>query len=407
MGTYFYQATDRTGKFVEGDIDAPDFKLAVERVRKLNYYPIKISEDKPKAGMGSNVKLPFAEWFGRIKQSEIMGFTQQLSTLVTSGLTLDKSLSITVKLTESSRAREVYTDIQKRVHAGSTFADALQAYPDVFSRLYINMIRAGEVGGVLDTVLGRLGEFLESAQDMKNKIISSMIYPIILVLFGSGAVIFLIAYVVPQFHTIFADANALPVITQVLLLISSIISNYWWVIALLMIGIVAGFVYWVKTDKGRSQWDDFLLKLPVIGDLIRKIEVSRFSRTMSTLQKSGVPVLQSLLIVKSIISNRQISRAVEKLHEGLKGGRGLSKPLQETGVFPPLAVHMIVVGEETGAMDEMLVKVANTFDKEVDTALKRAVGLIGPIMIILMGGIIAFIVISVLWGMFSIQDMVI
>ncbi len=406
MATFFYQATDREGRFIEGDVEAANFRLAVDKVRKLNYYPIQVAPERPKASLGRELRVPGLEWFQRVPQREVLAFTQQLATLLASGLTLDKSLSIIVKLTRHPRAREVFGEVHKKVHAGSTFADALSGFPEVFSRLYISMVRAGEVGGVLNSVLERLSVFMESWQDMKNRVLTSLFYPIILVLVGGAAVVFLITFVVPKFQTIFADMeDRLPWITRLLLEVSNVVSGYWWAVLVLGVAGAAGIFYFIRSERGKAHWDAFLMRLPLVGDLIRKIEVSRFARTMATLQKSGVPVLQALHIVRSIVNNTLIARSMNELHDALKSGQGMSRPLQRSGVFPPLAVHMIVVGEETGRLDDMLVKVADTFDKEVDTALKRMISLIGPVLILVLGLCVLMIVLSVLWGIISVNDL--
>lgn len=406
MAVFFYQATDQKGKFVEGDIEAPDLRIAIEKVRKLRYYPIKITADQPAKQSGIRFKIPGLELFQGIPKREILHFTQQLSTLVTSGLTLDRSLSITVNLTQHERAREIFADVQKRVHSGSTFSEALAVHPKAFTKLYISMIRAGEAGGVLNIVLERLSTFLEATQDMKNKILTSLSYPIFLLVMGGGAVVFLLTIVVPKFNVIFEGMeNRMPLITSILLQFSDFATQYWWAFLIGLTLSCTGFFKYIRSEEGKPRWDAFLLGLPVFGDLIRKIEVSRFARTMATLQNSGVPVLQALAIVRSIINNSVIAKSIDSLHSAIKGGQGMSRPLQKAGVFPPLAVHMIVVGEETGALDDMLVKVANTFDKEVDNALKRAVGLIGPILIFLLGLWVLFIVVSVLWGIISVNDL--
>ncbi len=406
MAVYFYQATDETGKLVEGDLEAPDLRVAVEKVRKLRYFPIKVTADSPGKNGSGSLKIPGMEWLQGVPKREILNFTQQLSTLITSGLTLDRSLSITVNLTQNEKAREVFADVQKRVHAGSTFSEALAIYPTVFPKLYISMIRAGEAGGVLNVVLERLAAFLEASQDMKNKILTSLAYPLFLVIMGGGAIIVLMTVVVPKFEAIFEGMeHRLPLITVFLMQFSKYATQYWWAFFIGLALAIFGFFKYISSAEGKPKWDAFLLKLPVFGDLIRKIEVSRFSRTMSTLQKSGVPVLQALAIVTSIIDNRVIAKSVQSLHSAVKGGQGMSRSLQKSGVFPPLAVHMIVVGEETGALDEMLVKVANIFDKEVDNALKRTISLIGPILILALAVCILFIVGSVLGGIVSLNDL--
>ncbi len=408
METFFYQATDKSGKFVEGDIQAVDFKSAVQKVRRLNYFPIKVTQGKQRQSLSKLFQFPLAQWFSRIKHKELLGFTQQLATLVSSGLTLDRSLGITVQLSEREKCKEVFSDIQKRVHGGSTFSDALASHPKVFSKLYASMIHAGEIGGVLDTVLHRLAGFLENIEEMKGKVISALIYPMILLVFGMGALAVLTIWVMPKFMVIFESSDkALPLLTQLLITFTDITNRFWPILLLLLISVVIGFLYFIKSEQGRYKWDSFLLKVPVFNDLIRKVEVSRFSRTMATLLNSGVPVLQALGIVRTILTNQVISNSMKSLHDSLKGGKGFAKPLEKIGIFPPMAIQMIVVGEETGAMEEMLNKVADTFDKEVDTALKRVVALIQPLIIIFLGIFIIFIVAGTLLGMMSISDAVI
>lgn len=403
MTVYFYQATDKNGKFIEGDLDAPDYRMAIAKIRSLNYFPVHVWEEKPKKNI--SLKIPDFGFLPQVPQKELLNFTQQLATLVNSGLTLDKSLSMLVQLTEKEKTREILADIHDRVHAGNTFSASLAEYPRVFSKLYTNMVRAGEAGGVLGSVLSRLTDFLEKSEELKGNIRSAMIYPILLVLVGGSAVVVLMTVVIPKFASIFGDmGRTLPLSTQFLLNTSSFLSSYWWALLLLFTAGIATLMVYLKTEAGKYRWDDLALKLPLFGSLIRKIEVSRFSRTMSTLLTSGVPVLQSLFITRTILSNSVIAKAMDRLYDGLKGGKGISEPLGKLSVFPPLAVHMITVGEETGTMDEMLAKISVAYDKEVERSIKQLISLIEPFMILLMGGIVGFIVISMLMAIFSINE---
>lgn len=403
MTVYFYQATDKNGKFIEGDLDAPDYRMAIAKIRSLNYFPVHVWEEKPKKNI--SLKIPDFGFLPQVPQKELLNFTQQLATLVNSGLTLDKSLSMLVQLTEKEKTREILADIHDRVHAGNTFSASLAEYPRVFSKLYTNMVRAGEAGGVLGSVLSRLTDFLEKSEELKGNIRSAMIYPILLVLVGGSAVVVLMTVVIPKFASIFGDmGRTLPLSTQFLLSTSSFLASYWWALLLLFTAGIATLMVYLKTEAGKYRWDDLALKLPLFGSLIRKIEVSRFSRTMSTLLTSGVPVLQSLFITRTILSNSVIAKAMDRLYDGLKGGKGISEPLGKLSVFPPLAVHMITVGEETGTMDEMLAKISVAYDKEVERSIKQLISLIEPFMILLMGGIVGFIVISMLMAIFSINE---
>ena len=405
MMVYSYKATDKSGKFVEGDVTAPDYNAAVQQIRQLNYFPVKVAEAKSSARISAGLKLSLPNWGSKVSTKDLMTLTQQLSTLVDSGLTLDEGLSTLVKLAETEEIRSILADIRKQVHAGSSFADALEKHPDVFSNLYVNMIRAGEAGGIVSEALDRLAIFLEKSVELKANIQSAMVYPAILSLVGGSAVIILITFVVPQFSKLFEDMGAaLPLPTQIMLGLSSLIINYWPLLILGTLGSVGAFTFYIKTDKGRYWWDGLLLKLPLFGSLIQKVEVSRFSLTMATLLKSGVPILQAMKIVQSILINRVISDAIGNINQSLKRGKGLSGPLEEAGVFPPMAVHMITVGETSGALDEMLTKVSQTYDKEVAQAIKQVISLIEPFMILFMALIIGFIVVSMLLAIFSAND---
>ena len=405
MTVYTYKATDKNGKYVEGDISASDYKAAIQQIRKLNYFPVKVSEGKGTSKFSFGMTLSRPSWGSPIPLKDLMTLTQQLATLVDSGLTLDDGLSTLVKLSETEKTRSVLADIRKQVHAGSSFADALAEHPKVFSKLYVNMIRAGEAGGILGEALSRLALFMEKSVELKNSIRSAMVYPAILTLVGGTAVIVLITFVIPQFSKLFEEMGAaLPIPTQIMLGLSSLIIDYWPALILSFTGCIAAFNLYLRTNSGRLKWDGMLLKLPLFGPLIQKIEVSRFSLTLATLLKSGVPILQAMEIVRSIIINRVISDSIIVIQQALKKGQGLSGPLQKAGVFPPMAVHMITVGETSGALDKMLTKVSNTYDKEVEQSIKQVISLIEPMMILFMAVVIGFIVVSMLLAIFSAND---
>ncbi len=405
MTVFVYKATDQNGRFVEGNLEAANYHGAVKQIQKLNYFPIKVTEGKSGTGYSRGYKFPWTNLFGQVSQKELLALTQQLATLVGAGITLDASLSSLTKLAEKENLRATLADIHGRVHGGSSFAEALSEHPKTFSKLYVNMIRAGEEGGVLTESLDRLGQFMEKSEDLKNNVRAAMAYPAILALVGGAAVVVLITVVIPRFSVLFQDmGTALPLPTKLMLGLSAVVSNYWWLLLVLVIVIFAGFVSYIKTEHGKYRWDSLVLRLPLFGDLVRKIEVSRFSLTLSTLLKSGVPVLHALGIVKTILSNSVIVSAMNPLQSGLKSGKGLSGPLQQSGIFPPMAVHMITVGETSGTLDAMLAKVSKTYDKEVELSIKQLMSLIEPLMILLMALIIGFIVISMLLAIFSIND---
>jgi len=297
-------------------------------------------------------------------------------------------------------------DLLKSVRGGASFGDALaKHHPRPFSRLYINMVRAGEKGGVLEATLRRLAEFLEAAQEFKEALVSALIYPAFLITVGGGAIVFLLTFVIPRFAQIFEELHQeVPLPTQILLTLSNVLVQYWWALALAVAAAVLGSRIVLATPAGRLMWDRAALRLPLVGDVLRKAEVARFCRTLGTLLKSGVPVLGALAVVKEIVSNRLLALAVERLGDGVKRGAGLSAPMGESGVFPPLALHMVRVGEETGRLEEMLLKVSDTFEAEVRTALKRIISLLGPAIVLVMAVMVALIVVAMALAIFSINE---
>jgi len=336
----------------------------------------------------------------------VMIFTQDLSVLLNAGLPVDRALAIQIDVTEKERFREVIGEILKAVQGGSYLSDALARYPRAFSPFYVNMIRAGETGGVIGPVLERLALFLESAQELRDFVRSAMVYPLFLVAVGGVSIIILMTYVIPKFSVIFADmGQAIPLTTRLLLGFSYFLRDYGWLLLLCVIGLVYLAKRYIATPPGRQRFDRMKLRLPVSGDLVRKIEVARFSRTLGTLTKSGVPILQALTLVREIIGNREIARSLERVNSRVKEGDRLSKALNDLNLFPSLAVQMITVGEETGRLDAMLLRVAENYEKIVKDAVKRFINLLEPAMILFMGVIVGLIVISMLTAIFSMNEM--
>jgi general secretion pathway protein F len=318
-------------------------------------------------------------------------------------LPLETGLKILSEISGPRGMREIVESLLTSIRGGVSFSDALQKHPNIFPRLYINMVRAGESGGVLDVILERLNEFLESSKELRDHVISAMIYPTILVMTGGVSIILLLTFVLPRFSVIFAElGSSLPLSTQMLLDASALLHSYG---LLVLIGIVAAGLalrYYITTGQGRYEWDG--LKLWLMDDVTRKLETARFCRTLGTLLGSGVPLLQALNNSREVVGNSVIARAIEAVSEGAKAGRGISDPLTRAGVFPPLALSMIKVGEETGTLDQMLLQVAVVYEKSLKQAVKRFMALLEPIMILAMGLIIGFIVISMLLAIFSISD---
>lgn len=406
MPRYSYKATDPAGKIVEGAMEATEEKAVATRLQNMGYIPIRIGHPKDGArGFDIDVLKRISFIFERISTKDVMIFTQDLSSLLDAGLAVDRALSILIDVTENDRLKEVIKDVLKTVQGGSDLSDALARHSKVFSTLYVNMVRAGEAGGVLEAVLARLGAFLETSQDLKEYVKSAMVYPLFLVFVGGISIIILLTFVIPKFSIIFSDmGEAIPLPTQFLLGLSEVLRGYWWVVLGGLAGLYFLFRQYVRTAAGRLKLDKYKLNFPVSGDLVRKVEVARFTRTLGTLVRSGVPILQALNLVKEIIGNEVIASSMGRVYDRVKEGGRLSRPLAETGIFPPLAVEMVTVGEETGKLDEMLLRVADNYDKAVRNTIKRLISLLEPAMILAMGLVVGFIVVSMLMAIFSVNE---
>ncbi len=404
MPEFSYKATDSMGKIVEGLMEAPEEREVISKLQSLGYIPMKIGH--PSKARSFSLDIDLMAFFKRVSSKDVMNFTQQLSTLISAGLPLDRSLFIVAELTEKKELEKVITDILSGIQEGISLADALAKHPRVFSKLYVNMVRAGEAGGVLEMVLERLVDFLESSQELKDYITSAMIYPMLLTGVCGLTIIILLTFVIPKFSTMFDDAGGgIPASAQFLLGMSEVVKGYWWAMAGVIGGTYFGIKKYLATEKGSLKWDELKLKLFMVKTLVEKIEVARFSRTLGTLIKSGVPILQSLNIVKETIGNLVIAGSLTGIHEGIKEGEGISKPLKSANTFPSLAIHMITVGEETGRLDEMLLKVADTYDQDVRNAIKRLISLLEPCLILFMAFIVGSIVITMLLAIISVNDM--
>ena len=404
MPEFAYKATDSMGKIVEGLMEAPEEREVIRKLQSLGYIPMKIGH--PSKARSFSLDIDLMAFFKRVSSKDVMNFTQQLSTLISAGLPLERSLFIVAELTEKKELEKVITDILSGIQEGISLADALAKHPRVFSKLYVNMVRAGEAGGVLEMVLERLVDFLESSQELKDYITSAMIYPMLLTGVCGLTIIILLAFVIPKFSTMFDDAGGgIPASAQFLLGMSEVVKGYWWAMAGVIGGIYFGIKKYLASEKGSLKWDELKLKLFMVKTLVQKIEVARFSRTLGTLIRSGVPILESLNIVKETIGNLVIAGSLTGIHEGIKEGEGISKPLKNANTFPSLAIHMITVGEETGRLDEMLLKVADTYDQDVRNAIKRLISLLEPCLILFMAFIVGSIVITMLLAIISVNDM--
>jgi type IV pilus assembly protein PilC len=415
MPKYDYVALDQKGAETKGSIEAASQNEAIGRVKDMQLFPTRIVEAEKdqakktpgkkakgkaparggkKGGVNINIKIPGLG--GGVKPKVLTTFTRQLATLVDAGLPLLRGLRVLEKQERNANLKKILGDLALSIEGGSTFSEGLAQHPKVFNKLFVNMVKAGELGGVLEVVLKRLAEFSEKAQKIKGKVKAALFYPIAVLIVAVGIMILLMCFVVPKFKDVFNGMGfALPGFTVLVLGISDMIKNH----ILETMGVVAAFVvvFMVVTNKtkvGRLLWDKFKLKMPALGPVISKVAISRFTRTLGTLVSSGVPILQALTIVRETSGNVIIANAIGKVHESVKEGETITAPLEASGVFPPMVVSMVDVGEQTGAMPEMLLKIADNYDEEVDNAVAAMTSLLEPIMIVFLAVIVGSIVIA-------------
>lgn len=405
MATFAYKALDKAGTEVAGTLDADNERLALGRLRDMGYLPLEIREEKvAKGGILDTFLGIFMR--KRVRGKDIITFTRQLSTLIDSGLPLLRSLNVLGEQTESPNLKVQIKDIAQSVQGGSTFSDALAKHPRTFNKLYVNMIKAGETGGVLEVVLARLAEFSEKEQAVRAKVRGAMVYPALVILVGVGVVLFLTIAIIPTFVSMFTEINlTLPIPTRIMMVASNFLRGFWWIILLAILALITIYRIWVRKERGRYQSDRIKLRIPILGDLMKKSAISRFARTLGTLITSGVPILQALLIVRDTAGNEVISRAMVAVHNSIREGESIAGPLGKSPVFPPMVVHMIAVGEETGALDNMLIKVSDAYDREVDTVVAALTSVLEPILILGMGIVVGFIVISMYLPIFQMSAM--
>ena len=398
--TFFFRAVASDGKLRTGSITAESDRSVARELRRQGLTPVYVGSQASKSAGG--IKLPS---FGGASKKDILYFTQELSTLLTSGIPLDRALAITGELTERSGFRGVIQDVLRVLKGGKSLADSLATHPAHFSDLYINMVRAGEASGSLASVFERLAEFERSRDDLRNYIISSMVYPVLLALVGFGAILVLLTFVVPRFASVFADSHMkIPVPTMIMLEASKIITTWWWLGALVLTSLIVGFRLYVRSENGRRWWDITRLKMPVLGDALRKAETSRFARAMSTLVANSVPLVQSINISAAILNNRWMAASLKDVAAGVKRGEGIASPVRRAGVFPPLAAHLLTVGEETGKLDAMFSRMAEIYETETRAGIRRFTSLFEPIVILVMGIVVGALILSMLLAITGIND---
>jgi type IV pilus assembly protein PilC len=421
MPKYNYVAMDAHGKETKGTLEVSSQNEAIGRVKEMGLFPTKIVETekvkekgdkkgggaakagakaggkKKGGGLNVNLNIKIPGLGGRVKSKVLTTFTRQLATLVDAGLPLLRGLRVLEKQERNPTLKNIVGDLALSIEGGSTFSEGLAQHPKVFNRLFVNMVKAGELGGVLEVVLNRLSEFMEKAQKIKGKVIAAMFYPIAVLCVATGILMILMVKVIPAFRTVFEgmlEGRSLPAFTRLVLGVSEVVKDHFvYTVAGLVVFFIL-FQLFIKTKFGRHVFDKFKLKMPVIGPVVSKVAISRFTRTLGTLVSSGVPILQALTIVKETAGNVIIANAVSSVHESVKEGETITAPLEASGVFPPMVISMVDVGEQTGALPEMLLKIADNYDDEVDNAVSAMTSLLEPIMIVFLAVIVGSIVIA-------------
>jgi len=403
MPLFEYKAVAPSGETVQGTMEAASVDLVILKLQEAGNIPLQAKES------GTGIFGLSALRLGRrgMNAREVGEFTQQLSTLLVAGLPLDRSLQVMLELSENERVKRTVAEIRDRVREGGSLSDALEEQHGAFNRLFVNMVRAGEVGGTLDVTLLRLTDYLERSRDLKDSVVSALIYPALLLVLAAGSLILLLVYVIPQFTPIFEELGGdLPMITKMVLAVGSVLQNFWWAIILVTVFIVVQFRRMLADAEKRFAWDTRVLKMKWVGDLVGKIEIARLSRTLGTLLTNGVPLLGALSIARNVLSNTVLRKEVSDATREVKTGGGLAHNLAKGGYFPRLALQMISVGEETGKLDEMLLKVSDTYDIEVRKTIERLLSIFTPVVTLLLALMIGTIVMSVLVAILSINDLV-
>ena len=401
MPKYFYKAVKLDGEAVEGELEAVDEAAVVRALQSQGLLPL---ETRSAGGLRARLGRTRRR---RLNQKEIGILTRELATLIEAGLTLDRSLQVLIELTPEEHLVRVLTDLQQRVRGGATFSSALEAQEGQFPRLYINMVKAGEAGGALDQVLDRLADYLERTAELRATVTSALVYPSILLFVAALSVILLLVFVVPQFTALFADMGAnLPLPTRIVVGAGDLFRNYWWAMLVVVAIIAVVLERWLQDEQVRARFDHRVLDLPLFGDLIWKMETARLAHTLSTLLKNGLPLLSALTLAKEVVSNRRVSGLLDEAGEDLKHGRGLAGPLVRLKALPDLALQMIRVGEESGALDGMLAKVASIYDRETKASVQSMLTLLEPVLIIGLGVVVAGIIISILMAILGANELV-
>ncbi len=399
MTSFYFKAVASDGQFRTGTINAETELWVAKELRRQGLTPVYVGTE-PKKGL--ELRLPA---FSGGKRRDVLFLTQELSTLLSAGVPLDRAISITAELTERPAFRLLVQDILRLVKGGKSLADSLGMHPEYFSDLYVNMVRAGEASGSLAPVFERLAEFERTRDDLRSYIVSSMAYPALLSLVGARSILVLMNFVVPRFASVFEESRIeMPLPTKILLEGSKLLQSYGWIGLTALVAFALSMYIYVRTPIGRLWWDTLRLKTPVLGDALRKAETARFARAMGTLVSNSVPLVQSIGIARATLNNRRISGSLEMVATGVKRGEGIAAPLRRAGEFPPLAAHLLSVGEETGRLDLMFVRMADIYDRDTRAAIRRFTSLFEPLVILVMGLIVGVLILSMLLAIVSMND---
>lgn len=405
MSTFAYRAKDTKGELIQGTMEAEAEQAVASRLQTMGYFPLDIRDEgkerRTAGGLFQNLRGR------RIRTADLTTLNRQLADLISAGVPMVKALNVIVSQTTNEALREVVNQISTDVQGGDTLAQAMAKHPRAFSKLYVAMVRAGETGGtggMLEDVLERLADFAETEQELKGRVQTILIYPCIMVFVGIAAVTILMTVVMPKITKIYIDLNqTLPAITRTLIAISTFVGHFWWAIALGVAALVFALWNFLRTDEGKTLFDTWILRLPIVGTVVQKREVARFARTFGALLRNGVSILPALDIVIEVMANNIVRRDVARIPQEISQGAGVATPLRESKVFPPVVVNMIAIGEETGRLAEVLVRVAQSYEIEVDRSIRALVSLIEPLIILIMGVVVGFIVVAMLLPIFSLD----
>lgn len=398
MPVFKYKAINNQGNTVDGTVDAESVKTANDKLKRDGFYPSSIDEIQKEQGGKFSL-------FQGVSTAELAISTRQFSTLISAGLPLEASLSTLSEQTEDKRLRQVLSQVREKVSEGGSLVNSLKDHKNVFSDIYISIVGAGEASGNLDVVLLRLADFLEKQASLKSKVRSAFVYPIFMFVIGSGVLAFMMTFVIPKITKIFEESQkALPYSTVILINTSNFITEYYYLIFIFLVGLTYIVLRYIKTDKGKEQKDRLSLMIPIFGKINRMVILARITRTLGTLLSSGIPLLDALRIGGEVSGNQVYINSLQNVSENVKEGTSLARPLEQSGVFPPMMTRMIAVGEQTGELEEMLNKVADSYDQQVETTLSALTSLLEPIMIVVMGGIVGFIVFAILLPIFDITS---